>query len=56
MARRSTTSQLYRLARLSNTAAAVASGDPKRIARRGRNVLVGRALARGGFWRALWGR
>lgn len=50
----SVTSQLYRAARISATARAVASGDPKRIARRGKNIVVGRALARAGVWRRLW--
>jgi hypothetical protein len=34
--------------------AALASGDPKRISRRAKNKLLGRALARSGFWRSLW--
>ena len=34
----------------------VASGTPHRIARRTKNKIVGRALARGGFRRLLWGR
>lgn len=50
------TSRLFKLARLSATASAVASGNPKRIIRRGRNIVVGRALRHLGFWRALWGR
>jgi len=33
---------------------AVESGNPKRITRRAKNVLVGRALGRSGFWRSLW--
>lgn len=48
------TSTLYKLARLSATAKALSSGDPKRIARRATNIAVGRALARAGFWRKLW--
>ncbi len=52
--RRSITSQLYRAARLSNTLGAVASGKPRRIARRARNIAVGRTLARAGVWRWLW--
>lgn len=45
---------LYRAARLARTAEAIESGSPRRIRRRGKNILVGRALARSGFWRALW--
>lgn len=45
---------LYRAARIANNVEAVESGDPRRISRRARNVLVGRALSRGGFWRWLW--
>jgi hypothetical protein len=52
--RRSLTSQLYRAARLSNTISAVASGNPKLMARRAKNIAVGRALARAGLWRRLW--
>jgi muconolactone delta-isomerase len=48
------TSQLYRAARLSNNLSALASGDPKRIARRAKNLTVGKALARAGVWRRLW--
>ena len=54
--RRSITSDLYRAARLSNDISAVASGNPRRVARRTRNVAVGRGLARAGVWRRLWGR
>jgi hypothetical protein len=52
--RRSFTSQLYRAARLSNNISAVASGHPRRVARRAKNVVVGRALGRAGVWRRLW--
>jgi hypothetical protein len=52
--RASFTSQLYRAARLSATTRAIASGNPRRMARRGRNIVVGRALGRAGFWRRLW--
>jgi hypothetical protein len=54
MSRRSLTSTLYRAARLSATTRAIASGDPRRVARRAKNVAVGRALGRVGFWRRLW--
>jgi hypothetical protein len=52
--RRSLTSQLYRAARISNDISTVASGNPRRVARRAKNITVGRALGRGGFWRWLW--
>jgi len=51
----SLTSGLFRAARASATIKAIASGDSKKIARRGKNIVLGRALARGGFWRKLWG-
>jgi hypothetical protein len=44
----------YRWARIWNDAERIASGNPKRIARRMKNKLLGRALGRGGFWRWLW--
>jgi hypothetical protein len=52
--RRSFTSQLYRAARISNNISAIASGKPRRVARRAKNVGLGRALGRAGFWRWLW--
>lgn len=52
--KRSLTSQLYRVARTSNTISAVASGNPRRISRRASNIAKGRALGRVGFWRSLW--
>jgi hypothetical protein len=45
---------LYRSARILGDVQAVASGNPKRITRRAKNKLVGRALGRAGFWRSLW--
>ncbi len=45
---------LFRLARLSADAKAVASGDPKRIGRRAKNKLAGRLLGPAGIWRRLW--
>lgn len=57
---RSLTSELYRAARLSASARAVRrsleTGDPKYVARRARNIAVGRTLARAGVWRLLWGK
>lgn len=53
---RSFTSQMYRTARIVNTASTIASGHPKRIARRGKNIILGRALGRAGVWKRLWGK
>lgn len=53
--RRSLSSQLFRAARIADDVEAVESGNPRRVARRARNVAVGRTLARAGFWRALFG-
>jgi hypothetical protein len=52
---RSLVSQLYRTARLANDLSVVASGNPHRMARRAKNKIVGRTMARGGIWRMLWG-
>ena len=49
-------STLYRTARLANDVSVIASGNPRRITRRARNRIVGRAMARGGLWRMLRGR
>lgn len=46
---------LYKLARNANTARALTSANPGRIARRGRNLGLGRLLARGGLFRWLFG-
>ena len=56
MRRRGLVSQLYRTARLANDVSAIRSGNPHRIARRAKNKIVGRAIARAGIWRLLWGR
>jgi hypothetical protein len=49
---------LYRAARVSRNVEAVErtaeTGNPKDVARRAKNKLVGRSLARLGFWRRLW--
>lgn len=52
--RRSFTSTLYQAARLSSDLDALASGNPRRITRRAKNVALGRTLARAGVWRRLW--
>ena len=44
-------SQLYRLARSLRTVEAIASRRPQRIARRAKNVALGRLLARAGLGR-----
>jgi hypothetical protein len=45
---------LYRAARIANDADVLASGNPSRVRRRAKNILVGRALGRAGVWRRLW--
>jgi hypothetical protein len=45
---------LYRAARTTNTIEALASRNPKRIGRRAKNIVLGRALGRAGVWRRLW--
>jgi len=52
--RRGLVSSLYRTARLANDLSAVASGNPRRITRRAKNKILGRALGRAGVWRMLW--
>lgn len=52
--RRSLSSQLFRAARVMDDVEVVESGNPRRVARRTRNVLLGRALGRAGVWRRLW--
>jgi hypothetical protein len=54
MARRSLSGRLFRWARTVDDVEALTSGNPKRMARRAKNKLVGRALGRGGLWRWLW--
>lgn len=56
MRRRGLVSQLYRTARLANDVSVITSGNPHRMARRAKNKIVGRAFARAGLWRLLWGR
>ncbi len=40
------TSWLYRLARLSRDAEVIASGNPKKMARRVKNKVIGRSIVR----------
>ncbi|MCJ7491002.1 MAG: hypothetical protein MUP15_02415 [Dehalococcoidia bacterium] len=47
-------SSLYRPAGTTNDMSALASGNPKRIARRTKNKAVGRLLAGNKAWRRLW--
>ena len=44
----------YRAARTANDVEPLASGDPKRIARRAKNKLIDRLLGKAGIWRRLW--
>ena len=50
------TGLLYRTARFSNDIGALFSGKPSRVARRGKNKLLGRVMARLNIWRLLWGK
>jgi hypothetical protein len=52
--RRSLSSALYQAARLSSDLDSLASGNPRRVARRAKNVALGRTLARAGVWRMIW--
>jgi hypothetical protein len=45
---------MYAAARLANDVSTLASGDPRRISRRAKNKIVGRALGRAGLWRLLF--
>lgn len=54
MRQRGFVSQMYAAARLANDISTLTSGNPKRIARRARNKIIGRSLGRAGLWRLLW--
>jgi hypothetical protein len=45
---------MYAAARLANDVSTLASGDSRRIARRAKSKIVGRALGRAGLWRLVW--
>jgi hypothetical protein len=51
MARRTLTGSLNRAARISATGRAVRTGH---AGRRAKNIAVGRALGKAGFWSRLW--
>jgi hypothetical protein len=44
-------SDLYKAARTTNDLETLASGDPKKILRRGKNKLLGRLLSKTRIWR-----
>lgn len=46
--------KFYRLARVVNDLDTLASGNPRRIRRRAKNILLNRVLGRLGFWRFLY--
>ena len=56
MRRRGLVSSMYRAVRLANHVSVLASGNLHRIARRARNKIVGRALARSGVLAAPLGQ
>ena len=45
---------MYTMARLTGDNQVISSGNSNRIAWRGRNCMIGKALGRAGFWRWLW--
>lgn len=45
---------MFKSARIAADISAAASGHPHKIVRRVKNHVVGRVLARAGFWRWLW--
>lgn len=48
------TNDLQQAAKFSRDVDAIASGSPRRMANRAKNRVIGRALAKTGFWRWLW--
>ncbi len=53
--RRSFSSSMFRAARVTDDLEAFGSGNPSKMARRAKNVAVGRSAAKGGVWRRLFG-
>ena len=53
--RRSFSSSMFRAARLTDDMEAFGSGEPSKMARRSKNIAIGRSAARGGIWRKLFG-
>jgi hypothetical protein len=49
-------SSLFKMARTVDNVETVASGNPEKIARRAKNVALGRTLAKKGFWKMLFGK
>ena len=47
--------KLWKTRKLSRNIEVLLSGDSTKIFRRFKNILVGRTLARMGFWKWLWG-
>jgi hypothetical protein len=52
--RKSLSSQFFKAARITDDIEAAASGNPKRIERRAKNVTLGRTFRKAGVWRRLW--
>jgi hypothetical protein len=48
-------SYLYKGSRTARDIEILLSGNPYRIIRRIKNKIIGRVLARIGFWKLLWG-
>jgi hypothetical protein len=53
--RKSLSGKLFSAARVTDDLEAFGSGEPSKMARRTKNVAVGRSAARGGVWRRLFG-
>lgn len=53
--KRSLSSRMFSAARLTDDIESFGSGEPERMARRGKNVAIGRSAAKGGVWRRIFG-